>query len=170
MSAATVYFSESNGAGEVVTDNISNLNFGSADSPSLVAASNPIIIGEFSYEKFLRVKVASLGTSTTIKDLRFYKSSGTYVTGESIICNLGQSTIVSYSQPNQSGSHFPSGQGILYPTSLPGSANVAISGAYAGVFSSPGYSNYWLSLLETTNSTPAGSVNQKVFTLQYDET
>ncbi len=165
MTAATVYISESNGVAEVVTDNISNINFGSVDQPNLVAANHPIIQSEAGYFKMLRFRVQSLGTSTTIKDLRFWKSAGVYVTGE-VILRLNNPA-QAYSQPNQT----DAGAGSPIYTSDPGTAVVGIGGAYAGtIIAAPSYSNYILLAYTTTGSTPVGPVNQKTLTFQYDET
>ncbi len=170
MSAATVFISESNQAGEVVTDNISNINFGSVDQPNIVTANHPVIVGEFSYQKYLRFKVASLGTSTTIKDLRYWKSAGVYVTNENIYTiNLATAVAgVPYATPTQAqlpGS-FP--QPIL--TGDPGSPNVGIGGILAGTIAAPGYSDYFGMVTQSNVATPVGPANTKTLTFQYDET
>src|SRR5260221_13463550 len=134
MSAATVYISESNGAGEVVTDNISNINFGSVDQPNIVAANHPIIQSENSYFKMLRFKVQSLGTSTTIKDLRLWKSAGVYVTGE-FIKVVDNAAGFAYVQPTQVATPNPPFNAVAnIRTSDPGSAIIAIGGATGNNF------------------------------------
>ena len=55
------------------------------------------------------------------------------------------------------------------PTSLP-AHNVSIGNAVAGSIIAAGYSDYIFLGLATTGSTPAGAVNQKVFSLTFDET
>jgi len=170
MAAATVYISESNGAGEVVTDNISNLNFGSVDQPNIVAANHPIIQGEYAYRKFLRFKVASLGTSTTIKDLRVWKSAGVFLTGENIIGRnmLSTGAAVPYATPTSAA---PVAGDANIATSDPGTAVVDIGGNLAGtIIAAPAYSGYFNLFESTTALTPVGPVNTKTITLQYDET
>lgn len=179
MAAATVYISESNGAGEVVTDNISNINFGSVDQPNIVAANHPIIQGEYSYSKFLRFKLDNLGTSTTIKDLRMWQSAGALVSGESIGCNAkaaaptitdGQYTanLPAYAAPDQL--LYNPLNAVAFPTADPGGASIGIAGNRANTLVAPGYADYFKIQLHTDATTPVGPVNQKTFTFQYDET
>jgi len=176
MAAATVFISESNGAGEVVTDNISNLNFGSVDQPNLVAANHPIIVSEASYFKMLRFKVQSLGTSTTIKDLRWWKSAGVFLTQESIEAidrqAGGGNNNVAYVTPVQTNSNPPfTGFSINIRTADPGSACVGIAGSLAGtIIAAPAYSEYFCAQLQTGGLTPIGQVNTKTVIFQFDET
>src|SRR5437879_5527436 len=91
--AAIVQVSESNGAVETVTDGITNINFGSADLPNLVPASHKLVLPlvsqtAYSYMKWLRVHLVSLGGSTQIDTLKIWKSSGAYVTSEVIGSNI----------------------------------------------------------------------------------
>jgi len=164
--AATFELSESNGAGETVTDGISNLNYGSVDSPNLDPATYPITAGQNSYEKWVRCHFT--GTFNKIENIQIWKSAGDYVTGESIKTNLTTSgySAATYSTPTQSTSTVATND---MPTSDPGSANLGIGGSLSGSLTSAGYSDYWVSQLQTTTSTPAGDVNTKTFTIQYDE-
>ncbi len=160
---ATVYISESNGVAEVVTDDISNINFGSVDTPNLVAASHPVIIGESSFYKALRFKVQSLGDSTTIKDIRFWKSSGAYVTGE----DLRFKVPVGYIQPSDA---TLSATSTIYVAD-PGSATWPISGNVNNtIIAAPTYADYLFFQAWSTPSTPVGPANTKTITIQYDET
>ncbi len=163
---ATFELSESNGAGETVTDGITNLNYGSADQPNLDPATYPITAGQNSYEKWVRCHFT--GTFNKIDNIRIWMSSGTYVTGETIKTNLTTSgyTAASYSQPTQNTSTVATND---MPTSEPSSANLGIGGSLSGSLTSEGYSDYWVSQLQTTTSTPPGDVNTKTFTIKYDE-
>lgn len=201
---ATVQLSETNGTsvnsgpdyGGTTTDGITNINFGSADSPNLIPGSAPIIIGNYSFIKWLRVHVSSLGTSTTITNLRLYKSAGTFVTGALINFNgytssggRSQAYIASYA-------HACSSQGAGYlampskvpadigkvtnafsqiPTSTPSTENISIANSYGGTITSPGYSDFFCLALQTTGSSPTGLMSTNsgsviVITLLYDET
>ena len=184
--AATVVVSESNGAGQVVTDNLSNINFGSDDAPNLSPASSPIIIGDRSYGKWLRCKLSALGGSSQIDNFKVWKSSGAYVTGEAIRSSIddtsgggaGRYLNVNYQTPATT---LLSPSFTLIPPTAPttpnlgidntgtpdDAANDTVSGALT---SAPSYTRYWAMQMTTTGSTPAGAVNQKVFTIQYDET
>lgn len=153
--AATFDFSETNGAGAVVTDAISNVNFGSVDTPNITPASNPIAAGSNSYEKYIRGHFT--GSYTSVSNLRFWKSAGAYVTGETIKAAVN----ASYATPVATTSavatvNVPTTEGTSLAPTAPGA--------------SPSYSGYITMQLQTTGSTPAGNVNQKTFTLKYDET
>jgi hypothetical protein len=157
--AATYQWSESNAAGEVVTDNISTLNFGSDDSADLTPASHPIVAGQNSFEKYIRAKFG--GTFTEISNMLFWKSSGAYKTGESVKAAANQT----YTQPVSSSSSkatsdIPTSQGTaLAIQAADGSATIVAAG----------YTKYIVLQLQTTSSTPAGAVNTKTMTFQYDE-
>jgi hypothetical protein len=153
--AATFQWAESNGAGEVVTDGISNVNFGNADSPNLVPASNPVSAGSNSYEKWIRGKFS--GTYTSISNMRFWKSAGSYVNGEDVKAAVNSS----YATPVQTTS-------AVATVTVPVSEGTALVPTAPGA--SPSYSGYVIMQLQTTGATPPGAVNTKTFTLKYDET
>ena len=153
--SATFAWSESNGAGPTVTDGISNVNFGSNDSANLVPATYPIAAGANSFEKWVRGKFS--GSYTSVANLRFWKSAGSYVTGEDIKAAVN----ASFAQPVSTTSAVatvtvPTVEGSALAPTAPGAA--------------PDYSGYVTMQLQTTVSTPPGAVNQKTFTLKYDET
>lgn len=152
---ATFGFSESNGAGETVTDAISNVNFGNTDAPNIVPASNPITAGNNGFEKWVRGKFS--GTYTSISNLKFYKSAGAYVTGEDIKAFVNHA----YATPTASTSS-------IAVTTIPITLGSALVPTSPGA--SPSYSGYITLQEQTTGSTPPGNVNQKTFTLVYDET
>ena len=151
---ATFDFAESNGAGATVTNSISNLNFGNTDAPNIVPASNPVTAGNNSYEKWFRGHFS--GTYSSISNLKFYKSAGAYVTGESIVAEVN----ASYATPVATTS-------IVATSAVPTSLGTALAPTAPGA--SPDYSGYIIMQLQTTVSTPPGNVNTKTFTLQYDE-
>lgn len=164
--AATFEVSESNGAGETVTDGVSNINFGSTDAANIVAASYPIDAGDNSYEKWIRMHFT--GSFNQIDQLKIWKSSGAYVTGESLKTNLTESgySEATFSAPTASTSSEATN---TMPTSEPTDSNIGISGSLSGTLSAAGYSDYCVLQLQTTSSSPAGNVNQKVISLKYRE-
>ena len=103
-----------------------------------------------------------------IDNIQIWKSAGNYVTGEGIDANLKTSSYVqaSYTSPTATTSTVAT---TVMPTADPAAANLGIAGSLSGNLSAAGYSDYWVSQLQTTGSTPAGDVNQKTFTIQYDE-
>lgn len=166
--AATVELCESNGAGETIEHNISNINFGDDDGPNLTPADYPIVAGDKSYEKYLRIHVTAMGSSNKIDNLQMWKDSGDYLTGETIDANLvtGGYTSETYAQPIKTDS---SKADTTMPTSDPGAANIGIAGALAGNMTGIGYSDYIVIQMNTTTGSPGGDVNQKSFKIQYDE-
>jgi len=153
--AATFDFRESNGAGETVTNGISNVNFGAVDTPNITPATNPIAAGSNSFEKWIRGHFE--GTFTSVANLRFWKSAGAFVTGEDIKAAVD----AAYVQPIDTTS-------VVATVSVPTSEGAALNPAAPSV--NPDFSGYITMQLQTTVSTPPGAVNQKTFTLKYDET
>lgn len=153
--SATFAWSESNGAGETPTDSISNVNFGSVDTPNIVPATNPIAAGNNSFEKWIRGKFS--GSYTSIANLRFWKSVGAYVTGEAIKAAVN----ATYATPTASTS-------AVATVDVPVVEGSALAPTAPGA--SPSYSAYITLQLQTTGSTPPGAVNTKTFNLKYDET
>jgi len=177
--AATVYLSETNGAGATVTDNVANCNFGGVDLPEVVAADHPIVrassngpsVGNsWSFQKYWRLKVNAMGDSLLIDTPKVWKSSGAYVDGEALwwsnAANVSYGTPVN-TQPNNSPI-----QQAAFPTSEPAGQNIGIGGAYSGsIVAAPTYTNYFALQLAVncTLLTPTGPVNQKVFIFQWNE-
>lgn len=161
---ANFSFNEYTGVGAVETVGISNLNFGNTDAPNLVPVNNPIIAGTNSYAKY--IKGAFSGSFTRIDNLKFWKASGSYATGES--CQFSGS--IAYATPSNANQGDPA-----VPTSEPSDPNVGISGDIYGYLDGPsddGYSkntDYMRLQLRTTSLTPGGPVIQKVMVLMYDE-
>lgn len=199
--SATVEISETNGTSgsPTTTDGISAINFGSADiaGSGLVPSSHKIVrsssANRYSFAKWVRLHVSSMGGSTTIATMKVWKTAGAYVTGEAIAYNGGRSgafasditsgygfscpsagsggsaVTVPYSGTGTQlfGDYISGGLGLL--TAEPTNANNAIAGAYAGTLTATGYSNYLILGMGITSSTPNGPVNQKTFKFQWDE-
>jgi len=153
--SATFRWSESNTVSETVTDTLSNVNFGNADSPNLTPASNPIAAGQNSFEKWVRGKFS--GAFTSIANLRFWKSAGSYVTGESIKAAVN----ATFGTPVSTTS-------AVATVAVPVTEGTAL--VPTAPVTNPDYSGYITMQLQTTVSTPPGAVNQKMMTLKYDET
>jgi len=159
---ATFSWSESNLVGQNVTDGITNLNMGSNDSVNLNTSTYPITRSQNSFSKYIRAKFT--GVFTEISNMKFWKDSGDYVTGEAIKASAN----ATYATPSQTGtgdSAIPTDVGsALALNSFEGNATI-VYGA-SGV---SGYSGYMRFQLQSTGSTPSGSVNQKSYKIQYDE-
>lgn len=160
--AATHQWSESNGGGEVITDGITNINFGSNDSYNLVPASYLIVAGENSYKKYIRCKFT--GTYTEISNMKFWKSIGAMGTGE-VITAVANATYATPTTGASGDSAIPTTEGTaLALNSAEGNATIVY-----GVTGVSGYTGYLRLQLQSTESTPAGVVAQKTFTFQFDE-
>ena len=160
--AATHQFAESNGAGEVETIPIANVNFGSVDESEIVTANDPVIAGDASFEKYIRCKFT--GTWTEISNMKFWKSAGAYKTGEAIKAAANVAYVQPSATPNAD-SDIPTVEGsALEIESAEG--NPTIEYGASGV---SGYTAYIRLQLQTTEETPAGAVNQKTIIFQYDE-
>lgn len=196
--AATVEFSESNGtnAAEVVTDGISNINFGTSDAPNIVPASHPILVGRSSYIKWIRAHVANMGGSANIDTFKIYYG-GVLKAQEAIFTNSGSDhtgpTIANGIITTYAHACADTGGGLVVTpftgqdlttmlgvgwnninnfmwSALPTGENIAIGGGAGGVLHAIGYSNYCFLQEYTTVVTPTGPVNQKIITLQWNET
>ncbi len=160
--AATFVFSESNGAGEVVHDNVANVNFGNVDNYEIVPLSNPIDAGEASFEKYIRGKFS--GDYSIISNIKFWKSAGAYGTGEAIKAAAN----VAYAQPSDTpnaDSDVPTTEGTALAINSAEGESTIVEGD-SGV---SGYTAYIRLQLHSTVATPAGNIAEKTWTLQYDE-
>lgn len=172
--ATTFKWVEMNGAsGSHTETDMTNLNFGNHDSANLVPATYPIAAGANSYAKYVLGYWS--GDFTQINNVKFWKQSGDYVTAETI----SFSGSMPYATPATS--DYSADGAVL--TAQPGSNNVAIPGdLYPGSGSWPGASTDGIIYgpgtgstmpmrlqLQSTASTPAGAVNQKVFAITYDQ-
>lgn len=159
--AATHAWKESNGVGESITT-ATNLNFGSNDSANLNTSTYPVIGNTASFEKYIRCLFT--GVWTEISNMKFWKSLGTLVAGETIKAAAD----VAYTTPSETpnaDSNVPTVVGSALSVSS-AEGNPTIVYGDSGV---SGYTKYIRLQLQTTGSTLAGSVNQKTFTFQYDE-
>jgi len=117
--ATTFYWKELNGtSGSQSESTAANLNFGNTDAVNLTPASYPIAAGSNSYAKYIMGYWE--GDFTKINNVKFWKSGGDYVTGETI----SMSGAVPYQTPDTSDY---SSDGAV-PISQPDGANVAIPG------------------------------------------
>ena len=149
-------------ANATATATPTNLNLGSTTAANLAPSTYPITAGTYSYDKWVRALWT--GTFTRIENLLFWMSgTGPYVTGETIaytgLCT--QFAVPTNAQSDQAQT--------AMPTAEPGAANVSIGGTTSGSLTASGYSDFMVIQSSVTAAASAGAVNQKTFTLQYDE-
>ena len=159
---ATFAWSETYGGGTGTTGTPTNLNFGSTSAIDLVPSTYPITAGTNSYEKFVRGYWS--GSFTRVENVQYWKSAGSYVTGEAIKWYGDGNT--SYTAATTDTSTIAT---AAVPTADPGTANVSIGGNLTGSLTATGYTDYVVLQTQVTSTASAGAVNQKTFTLQYDE-
>lgn len=167
--AATVEICESNGAGETISHNIANLNYGSADAKELVAASYPITQGANSFEKWVRFHVTAMGGVSAVDNLRIWRtgSLGANVTHK---CNLRTTSYdgaQTYAQPSATDRSATYDYAQAMPTSEPATANLGIGGSLTGQLVDVGYSDYFVSQIQTTASATAGA--STTISFEHDE-
>ena len=159
--AATFAWKESNTVSETVTT-MTNCNLGSADVPNLNVDAHPVVRGTNSFEKYIRGLFT--GTWTVISNVKFWKSVGTLLTGETIKA-AGNVSFVTPTETANGDSDIPTSVGTAIAlNSAEGNATI-VHGA-TGV---SGYTGYVRLQKQTTGSTPTGNVNQKTLKMQYDE-
>jgi hypothetical protein len=175
--AAVVQIAETNGptGSSVETINPSNVNFGSVDAAELNPSANPItaMVDGHSFEKWLRLYVSDMAGSSAVDNLRVWISSlgGGWKTGEGMSTNARTS--------GYSGASYPAGGPVetnsatatqAMPESKPSGPNFGVGGALTGqIIAAPGYSDWLVLQLDVSDLTPAGAVNQKTITWQWDE-
>lgn len=175
--SASVVIAERNGpsASSTETLDVANVNFGSLDQAALTPAAAPITAQTdgHSFEKWLRLYVSSMGGSTVIDNLKIWLSNlgGGWKTGEGMSCNLRTSAYVEATYPT--GGPVQSNSSVAdqaMPTSEPSGPNLGIGGSLSGTIeAAPDYSDYLVLQLDVDSTTPAGAVNQKTITFQWDE-
>ena len=174
---ATVMLNEQNGpaASPTETQDVDNVNFGSADQAELTPATYPITAQAdgHSYEKWLRFYISALGTSSVLDNLKVWLSNlgGGWKTGEGMSTNARESGYSAASYP--SGGPVETDSSVAdqtMPESEPSGPNLGIGGSLSGqITSAPAYSDWLVLQLDVTESTPAGALNQKTITFQWDE-
>ena len=75
MAAATVEIDESNGTTPTITHNITNSNMGSTEAVNLDPVAYPITPGNNSFEKWQRIHVSNIGTSSKIDNLKVWRTT-----------------------------------------------------------------------------------------------
>lgn len=154
--AATVRIDESNGAGETITNGISNSNFGSNDSANLTAATYPITAGNNSYEKWQKLEVTAMGGSSAVKDIKVWYT-GTLSGSDTFKTNARTSSYggaATYATPVATASSIAT---QTMPTSAPGSANLGIAGSLSGQLNATGKSDYLVMQIGVNAATTAGA-------------
>jgi hypothetical protein len=146
-----------------------NLNLGSTNARNLAPSTYPITAGTYSYSKWVRANYS--GTFTRIDNLQFWMSaSGSgYVTGETLAVSATTSSYAGTSTYATPTNAVDSQANNAMPIADPGAANIGVGGSLTGSLTSAGASDFIVVQASITAAASAGPVQQKTFTLQYDE-
>lgn len=172
--SANVVLEERNGADPGIPSlSPVTLNMGSSDESDLTPSAAPITAQSdgHAYEKYVRILVSDLGGSTVIDNTKVWLSSigSGWATGEGMSTNLTTTgySAVSYDDPVDTDSSVAVN---VMLEAEPAGSNLGIGGSLAGqIIAAPNYSDYIVLQLDVSELTPAGSVQQKTITFQYDE-
>ena len=164
--AATIEICESNGAGQTISHNITNSNMGSSDAVNLVAASNPVVPGANTYEKWQRVHVTAMGGSSKINNLKVWRTTalGGAATHKTNARTTSYGGAPTYATPVATASSIAT---QTMPTSEPATANLGIGGSLTGELTDVGYSDYLVHQIQTNAADTAGASTTMHY--QYDE-
>jgi len=175
--AATVLVAETNGASgsSVETIDPANINMGSLDGAALNPSTYPVtaMANGHAFEKWLRLYLSDLGGSSIVDNLKVWISNlgGGWKTGEGMSTNLRESAYVSKTYPVGGPVNTDSADATLVmPVAEPSGPNLGIAGSLGGqIVASPGYSDWIVLQLDVSELTPAGAVNPKTISFQWDE-
>ncbi len=167
--AATVEVDEENGksGSPALTHNIVSSNMGSVDASNLNPIKNPIAQGKNSFEKWQLVHVTDMGTSSSISNIRVWRTAAlganaVHTTNASVTSYRGEAE---YRTPVDSVSNIAV---FNMPTVIPGSANLGVRGSLTASITEVGYSDFLVHQIQTTEAALSGSTT--VMNYSYDET
>ena len=150
-----------------------NLNLGSTNTRNLAPSTYPITAGTYSYSKW--VSGMWSGAFTRIDNLQFWMSaSGTgYVTGETLWVSATTGTYGGTDTYVAPTTNLDAQADVAMPIADPAAANIGIGGSLSGSITTSAAgsneSDFIVVQASITAAASAGAVQQKTFTLQYDE-
>jgi len=164
--AATVQINEFNTVGESEESNITNTNMGSTDAPNLDPVANPVVPGEYTFEKWQKIEVTAMGGSSAIDNLKVWRTgalggSAAHKTNAREATYGGAET---FATPLETVSTLAD---QTMPSSEPTDANLGIGGDLVTALSAAGSSDYLIHQIGTDAGDVAGSTSTMNF--QYDE-
>lgn len=163
--AATVTIGEKNGAGATYTDKTSGtIRFKNADN-STVDTNNPMVIPgagvDYSYEKWLRLKIGGTGPSVQITNLKFY-TDGSNGLGTGVL--LYAKAVTAYATPAEATGTAGYTDAFTYTS---GSALSLGAGPYSGTNTEIG--DHCVMMMTVGTTATQGQTPSETLTFSYDE-
>jgi len=162
---ATVTIGEKNGAGATYTDKTSGtVRFKNADNAT-VDSSNPLVVPpsgtEYSFEKWLRLKIGATGPDTSISNLKFYTDGSSGMgTGVSLFAKA----VTTYATPVEATSTSGYTDAFTYTR---GSALSLGAGPYSTINTEMG--DHCVMIMTVVSTASPGTTPSETLTFSYDE-
>ena len=174
--AATFEFDESNGAGQTVTHNVTNVNWKNIDDTTTAYTASPITAGNNSFEKWQNGHFS--GTFNQISAGLFAHTATAFGAGLTLKgppTMTSDTTDLAYATPSTTTNAnlttdmtsviaIGSGVAVWFGATSPTAAGKA-----ATMTTNPCYTNYLTTQLQTTGSAGAGDTATVTLTLEYQE-
>lgn len=162
---ATVTIGEKNGAGATYTDKTSGtIRFKNADNAT-VDTANPMVIpgagSDYSFEKWLRLKIGGTGPSVQLSNLKFYTDGGNGL-GTGVL--LWVKAVTTYATPAEATGTAGYTNAFTYTS---GSALSLGAGPYSGTNTEIG--DHAVLMLEVQSTATQGQTPTETLTFSYDE-
>jgi len=163
--AAIVTFGEKNGAGGTFTDKTSGVvRFKNADNAT-ADSGNPMVIEpgvtDYSFEKWLRLKIGGTGPSTSVTNLKFY-TDGANGMGTGV--GLFAKAVTSFATPAQPASTTGFTDAFSYTAAAPLSLG---AGPYSTINTEIG--DHCVLLMTVADTASPGTTPGETLTFSYDE-
>lgn len=164
--AAVVEIDEANGAGETLSHNVANVNMGDTDAAALDPVAYPVTPGNNTYEKYHKIHVTNISTSSKIDNLKVWRTGalGGAAVHKTNARTSSYAGAEAYAQPVKTVS---SKATQTMPSSVPATANLGIGGSLTGALTAAGSSDYLVHQIQTNAADVAGSTSTMNY--QYDE-
>lgn len=162
---ATVTIGEKNGAGGTYTDKTSGtVRFKNADNAT-VDNANPMVIpvagSDYSYEKWLRLRIGATGPSVQITNLKMYTDTAN---GLGTGVNLWAKAVTTYATPAEATGTAGYTNAFTYSS---GSALSLGAGPYSTTNTEIG--DHCVMMMEVTSTATQGQTPSETITFSYDE-
>jgi len=156
------------------THNITNSNMGSTDAVNLDPVAYPVTPNENTFEKYQKIHVTAIGTSSKIDNLKIWRTGALGTGGTHTHLTNARTAAYArmpYVAPTDSDSSVAT---QAMPSSVPATANLGIDGSLSGSILSAGFdankafSDFLVHQIQTDADATAGSTSTMSY--QYDET